>query len=130
MATIDDTPQVGEYLTALDPRNRLIRKVRVTKWMAIVETVSYCCLLVPMSRKYLGGNHTNSNYVALRMIAYFHGIFAAAFAVMAFDIRKPLKWTWTFFVVTLLGPIGALIAHRRLRRDPIPDHVSMDDMFF
>lgn len=127
---LDDTPKVGEYLTELDPRNRLIRKVKVIKWMAVVETVSYLCLLVPMTRKYVFDDRSNMNYVILRMIAYFHGIFAAAFAVMAFDIRKPLKWSWPFFFLTLAGPPGAMIAHWRLRRDEIPEEVRMTDMYF
>ncbi len=130
MSALHDTPEVGEYLTELDPRNRLLRKVKVTKWMAVVETVSYTALLVPMFRKYVLDDLSNSNYVTLRIIAYFHGIFAAAFAVMAFDIRKPMKWSWPFFALTLAGPPGAIIAAYRLRRDPVPDQVNMKDMFF
>jgi integral membrane protein len=126
----ESTPNVGEYLTDNDPRIRLIRKVKVTRWMALLETLSYCALLVPMYRKHLLDDTSNGNYSMLRIIAYFHGIIAAAFAVMAFDIRKVMKWSWGFFVVTLLGPIGALIAHVRLRRQPIPDEVSADDMYF
>jgi integral membrane protein len=126
----DSTPQVGEYLTDNDPKIRLIRKIRVTKWMAILETVSYCALLVPMYRKHILNDDGNMNYSVLRIIAYFHGIIAVAFAVMAFDIRKAMKWSWAFFVVTLLGPPGALIAHTKLRRQPVPDDVTNDDMFF
>jgi integral membrane protein len=124
------TPQVGEYLTDNDPKARLIRKIRVTKWMALLETVSYCALLVPMYRKHLLDDNSNMNYSILRIIAYFHGIIAAAFAVMAFDIRKAMKWSWGFFVVTLLGPIGALIAHQRLIRQPVPETVTNSQMFF
>jgi integral membrane protein len=130
MSTFRDTPEVGEYLTELDPRNRLIRKAKFTQFMALVETVSYACLLVPMFRKYALDDVSNANYVALRMIAYFHGIFAIAFAVMVFDIRRPLKWSWPFFALTLAGPPGAIIAAYRLRRDPIPQEVHMKDMYF
>jgi integral membrane protein len=126
----DSTPQVGEYLTDNDPKTRLVRKIRITKWMAILETVSYCALLIPMYRKHILNDTGNMNYSVLRIIAYFHGIIAAAFAVMAFDIRKAMKWSWAFFVVTLVGPIGALIAHQRLRRQPVPQQVTNDDMFF
>jgi integral membrane protein len=128
--TPDDAPAVGDYLESMDPRAKLVRKVRVLKAMAVIETVSYCCLLVPMFRKYLLDDHTTANYLVLRIIAYFHGMVAAAFAVMSFDVRKPLRWSWGFFVVTLLGPPGALITHWRLRHDPLPDVVSADDMFF
>lgn len=126
----DSTPQVGEYLTVNDARSRLVRKVRVTQWMALLETASYCALLVPMYRKHILHDAGNWNYSILRIVAYFHGIIAAAFAVMVFDIRRAVNWSWTFFVVTLLGPVGAMIAHTRLRRQPIPDQVSADDMFF
>ena len=126
----DSTPNVGEYLTENDPRTRLIRKVKITKWMALLETVSYCALLVPMYRKHILHDTGNWNYSILRIVAYFHGIIAAAFAVMAFDIRRALKWSWGFFAVTLLGPIGAMVAHTRLRHRPIPDVVSDDDMYF
>ncbi len=126
----DSTPQVGEYLTDNDARARLVRKVRVTKWMALLETVSYCALLVPMYRKHILNDTGNWNYSILRIVAYFHGIIAAAFAVMAFDIRKAMKWSWTFLIITLLGPVGAMVAHTRLRRQPLPAEVSADDMFF
>ena len=126
----DEAPAVGDYLTSMDPRAKLVRKVRVLKVMAIVETVSYCCLLVPMFRKYLLDDHSQANYLALRIIAYFHGMVAAAFAVMAFDVRRPLDWSWQFFGVSLLGPPGALIAHWRLRHQPMPEIVRAQDMYF
>jgi integral membrane protein len=124
------TPQVGEYLTDNDPAVRLVRKVRITKWMALLETISYCGLLVPMYRKHILHDAGNLNYSVLRIVAYFHGIIAAAFAVMAFDIRRAMKWSWTFFVVALLGPVGAMIAHTRLRKQPIPTDVTNEDMYF
>jgi integral membrane protein len=126
----ESTPKVGEYLTDNDPFIRLVRKVRITKWMAILETVSYCALLIPMYRKHILDDTGNWNYSILRIIAYFHGIIAAAFAVMAFDIRRAMKWSWAFFVVSLLGPVGALIAHHRLRKQEIPADVRNDQMYF
>jgi integral membrane protein len=125
-----DTPQVGEYLTDNDPAVRLVRKVRITKWMAILETISYCGLLIPMYRKHIMHDMGNVNYSVLRIVAYFHGIIAAAFAVMAFDIRRAMKWSWMFFIVSLLGPIGAMIAHTRLRKQPVPTDVTNADMYF
>ena len=126
----ESAPAVGEYLSSMDPREKLLRKVKVTKVMAIVETASYCCLLVPMFRKYLLDDHGTTNYLVLRIIAYFHGMIAAAFAVMAFDIRRPLRWSWAFFALTLVGPPGALVAHRRLSRDAVPEVVRARDMYF
>jgi integral membrane protein len=124
------TPQVGEYLTDNDPAIRLVRKVRITKWMAVLETISYCGLLIPMYRKHILHDTGNLNYSVLRIVAYFHGIIAAAFAVMAFDIRRAMKWSWTYFVIALLGPVGAMIAHTRLRKQPIPTDVTNADMYF
>jgi integral membrane protein len=126
----DSTPEVGEYLTDNDPRTRLIRKVRITKWMAALETISYVAMLIPMYRKHILDDTSNLTYSLIRIIGYFHGIIAAAYAVMLFDIRKAMKWSWGWFVVGLLGPIGALIAFEKLRRQPIPDDVNARDMFF
>lgn len=126
----NDTPAVGDYLDSMDPRAKLVRKVRVLKVVAIVETISYCCLLVPMTRKYLLHDHSQTNYLVLRIIAYFHGLVAGAFAVMAFDVRRPMSWSWPFFGATLVGPPGALLAHWRLRHQPIPAVVRAQDMYF
>jgi integral membrane protein len=126
----ESTPEVGEYLTDNDPRTRLVRKVRVTRLMALLETVSYCGLLIPMYRKHILDITANSNEALISIIGYFHGIIAAAFGVMVFDIRKAMRWSWGFFVLTLLGPIGALIAYERLRRQAVPGEVNAKDMFF
>jgi integral membrane protein len=126
----ESTPQVGEYLTDNDPRVRLIRKIKITKFMAALETISYCGLLIPMYRKHILDVTVNSNEALISIIGYFHGIIAAAFAVMVFDIRRPMKWGWGFFVLVLLGPIGAIIGYERLRRQPVPSQVNAKDMYF
>ncbi len=66
----------------------LRRKVRVTKIIAVVEVVSYLCLLVPMYRKHILNDDSTRNYLYLRMVAYFHGIICVAFAVMVIDIHR------------------------------------------
>ena len=113
-----------------DPVKSLARKVRITKVMAIVECISYACLLVPMTRKYVMHDQSNANYVAIRIIAYFHGIFCVAFAVMVLDIFRVLKWKWWFVLATFAGPPGAVLAHARLRRQPLPTDVPRGLMLF
>lgn len=124
------SPEVGEVLQALSPEAQLRRKVRFTKAFAIVEAASYCLLAVFMFRKYVLDLRSGTNYVLLRITAYFHGFISIAFAVMVLDIHRALRWSKTFLVVTLLGPPGALIAHRRLRTQPLPDTVDPRSMLF
>ena len=125
-----EPPAVGETLVALGPAAQLRRKVRVTKVIALIEAVSYSLLAVFMFRKYVLHNHTSSNYAYLRIVAYFHGFICIAFAVMVIDIHRAYRWSRMFLVVTLLGPPGALIAHRRLSTQPFPDDVKRHDMLF
>lgn len=124
------TEAIGEIVASMTPRARLLRKARFTKAMAIVETVSYCLLLIFMFRKYVLDNRTESNYLMLRFVAYFHGIICIAFGVMILDIFRAMKWTRLFALLTLAGPPGALIAHHRLRTQPIPGLVRKSDMLF
>jgi hypothetical protein len=111
----DSTPQVGEYLTDNDPKIRLIRKIRVTKWMAILETVSYCALLVPMYRKHILNDDGNMNYSVLRIIAYFHGIIAAAFEMVMGVLRgDPAGAPWcTDCPHQVATPTGTRRRHQR-----------------
>ena len=81
---------------------------------AIVECVSYALLLIFMFRKYILDDRGNANYLALRVVAYFHGMICIAFGVMILDIFRAMKWTTKFALVTLVGPPGALIAHHRM----------------
>lgn len=123
-------PEVGEVLQALTPEEQLRRKVRFTKAFAIVEAASYCLLAVFMFRKYVLDDHGSTNYVLLRITAYFHGFISIAFAVMVLDIHRALRWSKAYLLVTLLGPPGALIAHHRLRTQPLPDVVDRRSMLF
>lgn len=125
-----EQPKVGEALAQLSPMSQLRRKVKVTKIIAITEAVSYCLLAVFMFRKYVLDNHSDSNYLFLRVVAYFHGFICIAFAVMVADIFRAMKWTKGFALATLLGPPGALVAHHRLRTQAFPETVRREDMLF
>ena len=120
----------GDFVEFDDPVASLRRKIAITRVMAIVECISYATLLIPMTRKYLLGVTAHSNYVALRLIAYFHGIICVAFAVMILDIFRVMRWRWWFVLLTFVGPPGAYIAHRRLFRQPVPDPVDRTLMLF
>jgi Domain of unknown function (DUF3817) len=122
--------QVGEALAGMNPADQLRRKIRVTKIIALIEAVSYCFVAFFMFRKYALGMRGGWNQFWLRLIAYFHGMFCIAFAVMVFDIFRAMKWTKQFVFLTLLGPPGALIAHHRLRTQPFPSEVRKQDMLF
>lgn len=126
---MSETP-VGSVIETLSPRARLTRKVRFTKAFAIVECISYALLLIFMFRKYVLDDRGNANYLMLRVIAYFHGMICIAFGVMILDIFRAMKWSPKFALLTLAGPPGALIAHHRLRRQPLPDVVNKRDMLF
>ena len=132
VSNVDQGPseRLGEIVASMTPRAKLVRKARFTKAMALVETVSYCLLLVFMFRKYVLDNRTATNYLLLRFVAYFHGIICIAFGVMILDIFRAMKWSPRFALLTLVGPPGALIAHHRLRTQPIPAQVSKRDMLF
>ncbi len=122
--------EVGQILEGMSLTDQFRRKVKVTKFIALLEACSYIVLATFMFRKYALDIHTGTNQVGLRVVAYFHGFICIAFAVMIFDIFRVMKWTPTFVVVTLLGPPGALIAHRRLRTQPFPSLVRKQDMLF
>jgi integral membrane protein len=128
--TASGPPPSGDYVDFDDPAASLRRKIAITKVMAVVECISYGVLLVPMSRKYIFDVTAHSNYVALRLIAYFHGIICVAFAVMILDIFRVMKWKWWFVLLTFAGPPGAFIAHRRLTRQPAPAVVDRNLMVF
>lgn len=126
-----ETPEVGELLQAINPRVQLQRKVRVTKIMAIVETITYCILIPLMFRKYIQGLDEATNVKLVRKVtAYFHGMISVAYGVMILDIFRAMHWSKRFTLLTLAGPPGALIAHRRLRKQPLPVTVRREDMFF
>jgi integral membrane protein len=123
-------PEVGEVLPGMTVEDQFRRKVKVTKFIAILEAVTYSLLAFFMFRKYALDMRGGSNQFWLRIVAYFHGFISIAFAVMVFDIFRVMKWSVQFVIVTLLGPPGALIAHHRLRKQPFPAVVRKKDMLF
>lgn len=123
-------PNVGEVIRGMSPADQLRRKIRVTKIIALIEAVSYCFLAFFMFRKYALDMRGGWNQFWLRFVAYFHGMGAIAFAVMIFDIYRPMKWKIPFVIATLLGPPGALLAHWKLRTQPFPTEVRKQDMLF
>jgi integral membrane protein len=126
-----DTPAVGELLETNNPRTQLARKIKVTKVMAIIETISYSILLPLMFRKYiLDVNEETWQALIRKVTAYFHGMISAAYGVMILDIFRVMKWTKKFTLLTLAGPPGAIVAYARLKKQPLPDEVRRDQMFF
>lgn len=122
--------EVGQVLEGMSLEEQFRRKVKVTKFIALLEVCSYALLAIFMFRKYALDIRTGGNQFWLRVVAYFHGFICIAFAVMVVDIFRVLKWSVRFVVVTLLGPPGALIAHYRLRAQPFPTVIRKQDMLF
>jgi integral membrane protein len=124
-----ETPAVGELLETNNPRKQLARKIKVTKVMAIIETISYCVLIPLMIRRYLLDVDEATWQTLLRKVtAYFHGFISAAYGVMILDIFRVMKWTKKFTLLTLAGPPGAIFAYRRLDTQPLPDDVRREQM--
>ena len=121
---------VGDVLEGMSLKDQFRRKVKVTRFIALLEACSYALLATFMFRKYALDIRGGNNQLLLRGVAYFHGFICIAFAVMVFDIYRVMKWTVPFVIVTLLGPPGALIAHHRLRKQPIPAEIRKQDMLF
>jgi hypothetical protein len=124
-----EEPLVGEILDSSNPTAMLRRKVTVTKFIAVIEVLSYAALLVPMYRRHIIHDNSTSNYLVLRTIAYFHGMLCIAFGVMVIDIHRVLGWSKWFLLGTLAGPLGAIIAHVRLTRTTLPTNVRGKDFF-
>ncbi len=124
------TPEVGQRIAGMTLADQLARKIRVTKVIALAEAVSYCLLAGFMINKYALHNRGGWNQAGLRIVAYFHGFICIAFGVMVLDIFRVMKWTKGFLLLTLAGPPGALIAHRRLATQAFPTTINKQDMIF
>ncbi len=121
-------PAVGERIAGMSLADQLRRKIRVTKVIALAEAVSYCLLAGFMINKYVVHHQGGWNQAGLRIVAYFHGFICIAFGVMVLDIFRVMKWSKGFLLLTLAGPPGALIAHRRLTTQPFPVTINKHDM--
>ncbi len=126
-----DTPEVGELLETVNPIRQLERKIRFTKAMAVVETISYLILLPLMARRYLFDVDEATWQTLLRKVtAYFHGFISAAYGVMILDLFRVMRWSKKFTVLTLAGPPGAVVAYHRLATQPFPTDVRRELMLF
>ena len=126
-----DTPEVGELLETVNPIAQLERKIRFTKAMAVVETISYLILLPLIARKYLFDVDEATWQTLLRKVtAYFHGFISAAYGVMILDLFRVMRWTKKFTLLTLAGPPGAIVAYHRLATQPFPADVRRELMLF
>ena len=126
-----DTPEVGELLETVNPIRQLERKIRFTKAMAVVETISYLILLPLMARRYLFDVDEATWQTLLRKVtAYFHGFISAAYGVMILDLFRVMRWSKKFTLLTLAGPPGAVVAYHRLATQPFPTDVRRELMLF
>ncbi len=126
-----DTPEVGELLETVNPIRQLERKIRFTKAMAVVETISYLILLPLMARRYLFDVDEATWQTLLRKVtAYFHGFISAAYGVMILDLFRVMRWSKKFTLLTLAGPPGAVVAYHRLATQSFPTDVRRELMLF
>lgn len=80
-------------------------------WLSILETISFIALLGAMT----AGSETGVSIAGMT-----HGLLFLAYAVVVFVYREALGWSSRFVALAILtGPIGAIIALERLRRDHV-----------
>lgn len=85
------------------------RSATVTAWLSITETISFLVLLAMMAT----GNESGVSVVGMT-----HGLLFAAYALVVWMQRDALGWSTRFAVIAIVtGPVGAIIALERLRRD-------------
>jgi hypothetical protein len=87
----------------------LERRLGPLKVVCVVESLTYVFLLY----FWLSGNR-----VGTLLVGSMHGMVVCGFAGMLFMVYKPLRWSLKFALFALVtGPLGAVIALERLRRD-------------
>lgn len=80
-------------------------------WLSITETISFLLLLAMMA---------TGNELGVSVVGMIHGLLFAAYALMVWFQRTDLGWSTRFAVIAILtGPVGAIIALERLRRDHV-----------
>ncbi len=85
------------------------RSAAAVAWLSITETVSFAVLLAMMAT----GNETGVSVVGL-----IHGLLFAAYALVVWFQRRALAWPTRFVALAILtGPVGAILALERLRRE-------------
>ena len=91
------------------------RTTTAVVWLSITETISFLGLLAMMAT----GNETGVSVVGM-----IHGLLFAAYALVVWFQREELGWSTGFAILAILtGPIGAIIALERIRRDHAPERV-------
>lgn len=84
---------------------------RAGGWLAgisVAETVSFIALLAAM----LSGSE-----VGVSLVGTVHGLLFLGYVALVLLMRETLGWSWIFSVVVIVtGPVGAVIALERLRR--------------
>jgi integral membrane protein len=85
-------------------------------WLSILETVSFLALLTAMFAGSEGG---------VSVIGLVHGLLFLAYALVVFLGREALGWSQGFTALAILtGPVGAVLALERLRRDRLAARVG------
>ncbi len=95
-----------------DPRTELDRKAVQLKWVAMVETVSYCIALSCMFIVKIDG--------LTKITWWFHGWFTVALIVMVVWIFPSINWRWYWVPLSLAPVIGGILLFEKIRRDGAP----------
>ncbi len=89
-----------------------MRGVRQTlAWVSLLETISFVALLGAMAMDSEGG---------VSVVGMVHGLLFLAYAVLVWVWRDALGWSTRFAALAILtGPVGAIVALERLRRERV-----------
>jgi hypothetical protein len=91
-----------------DPNGELIRKVRGLRWVALIETFTYCLLLF----FWIAGN-----WPGVAITGSIHGSISLGFGAGMILLTPEMEWGWGFCVLCIVtGPIGGIIAFARLSK--------------
>jgi preprotein translocase subunit SecF len=92
-----------------DPKSEIQRKGEQLFWIAVLESITYVGLFTCWQ--------IIDTQAGTKLMGWFHGWVAAAFAVMVVWITPGIRWRWWFAVATIAtGPFGAVVVAARLRR--------------
>lgn len=96
-----------------DPKSEIQRKGEQLFWIAVLESVTYAGLFTCWQ--------IVETDAGTKLMGWFHGWVAAAFAVMVVWITPGMRWRWWFAALAIVtGPIGAVVVAGRLRRTDWP----------
>ena len=90
-------------------RHATQRRPRIIAGLSALETLTFAFLLVAMARK---------NESAVSIMGLIHGLLFASYALAVWSWHGRLRWSLPFAVVAILtGPLGAVLALERIRRE-------------